>query len=200
MLLLPYAPPYVAPAIPPAFDAIGAGSNFLTWSHTAAAGAYVLSFLVNPSGSGLTGMTYGGTAMGLLGSSQDVSASTAFVYLFGLAGVPGGPQTVAAVGSSSPGGGNSLSYTHVSSVGTPQNYQSPSTTTFSQSVTCAANQIIVQSFEDYNDGLITSSSGGTFRYDDGPTGFTIREATANTTFTATLSGAGKGAGIAVVLS
>jgi hypothetical protein len=195
MLLLPYAPPPVVVASAP-FDAIGSGDTIGngSWTHTAAAGAQVLAFI---TGSGTITMTYGVTSMTLLGTAPDLNGASG--YLFGLAGVPGGAKTVSCSGSEITG--NSISYTGISSVGTPQTYQSASVTTLSQSVTCTAGQFIVQSFEAIaSTHPITSSTGGISRWNDGIIGLTIRDATANTTFTATMTGADHGAGIAVVLS
>jgi hypothetical protein len=194
-LFLPWAPAHLA-AASITYDAVGAGvaTPNTTWSHTAAAGAYVLAF--GSAGSTNPVLTYGATTMPQLGSQVDLNG--AYLLVYGLAGVAGGAQTI----TESVAGlfvGNSISFTGVTSAGTPQTYQSTSTTAYSQSVTCTTGQVIVQSFEDTSGQFITSSTGGTSRYFDGIS-FTIRTATANTTFTATLSTADGGAGIAVVLS
>jgi hypothetical protein len=194
----------------PAYDATGAGSDTasntssISWSHTATAGAYALVFTVAASET-VTGVTYGGTSMTELGSVTDPSGLPFYVY--GLANVAAGAKTVAVTGSSSSGqlAGNSVSYTNVSSVGTPAS-TTGSGTSLSQSVTCSANQVIVQSFEAFFDDTVSSYSGGNGRslmlYGGaaGQGSLTISDATSSTTFTASQVDPDPWAALSVVLS
>jgi hypothetical protein len=198
----------------PLFDAVGAGASStsvgISWSHTATAGAHVfVAVSTGTSSAAISSVTYGGTAMTVLGSIANNNNSTqGITYLYHLAAVTGGAQTVT-VSNSHPMTGNSVSYTGVTSVGTPQTVFG-STSPFTQSVTCSTGQIILQSFGQTGYALgnsdITAYSGGTGRYRFPGTGasqpsLTISDATASTTFTATAtSGNTNYAGIAVVLS
>lgn len=191
----------------PAYDATGAGtataSTSLSWSHTATAGAYVLVAIT--TWTTVTSVKYGSTSMTLLGSIAIDNAASSWgkVYLYGLASVSGGAQTVTAtLGSSSfTPAANSVSFTNVGSVGTAAT--AFGTTSPSQSVTCSSSQVILQAF-----GLwatsVTGYSAGTQRYIDsgGSSKFSAGIATAasTTTFALTQTGISAWGGIAVILS
>jgi hypothetical protein len=189
------------------YNATGAGSSgrsvaSISWAHTAASGAYVFVFAAVPAGTGtVSSVTYGGTAMTQLTSKTDNNGN--IEYLYSLASAPGGAQTVTVTGSSSSAylAGNSVSYTGVGSVGTPQTV-SVTSGSLTQSVTCTTGQMIVQGFMDWQTN-ITSASGGTNRSlvnwlgTSGAGVLTISDATASTTFTAT--GGVPYTGIAVVI-
>jgi hypothetical protein len=128
------------------------------------------------------------------------------LYCYKLSNASGGVQTVTVTtGSSSAPVANSISFTGVTTVGTPTT-STQSTTAYSQSATCTTGQMIVQSFADVGSPQITSTSGGTRQFlgnfeaiaNDGA--LTISTATASTTFTATRSGAGRGESMYLVLS
>lgn len=201
----------VAPSV--TFDAVGAGSavnsvTSLSWSHTATAGAYVIVDVVVFHNRTISGITYGGSAMTLLGTqnvNNDVNSGVQWKY--GRASVAGGAQTVSITFSSSTNAaGNSLSYTGVSSVGSASTaFGTTFSAAFTQNVTCSAGQRIVHAFGVNSgfDSAISGISGGTNRSNVGTvnTRISISDATATTTFSAT---AGPGtivwSGVAVVLS
>lgn len=202
LLLLPYAPPLIAAAVP-VFDAVGGGSTAfaqtVTWSHTAAAGATV--FLFGGYAGTPTTPTYAGTAMTVLTSVADTQGD--IQALWKIVGVPGGPQTVS-VGTSAGHNflGNTVSVTGVNTVGTPATLETgPTAGPASQSVSCSTNQLILQGFQDSISGGL-SASGGTLQWTDPAASVqSISTATISTTFTATLGGASDyWTGISVVLS
>jgi len=146
--------------------------------------------------------------MTLVDSSANVQAND---YIYRLAGVPGGAQTVTATLTSAKlCNGNSISVTGVTSVGTAQKtsgaYISAGSTA-SQSVSCAAKQLILQSFAEtrFSADLPYAVTGGTSDYAFGAgnndPALSISHATATTTFTTKISRSTfPWAAIAVVLS
>jgi PE-PPE domain len=192
------------------FNAVGAGSSgasvaSISWSHTATSGAEVFAFIAVVAGTGtVSSVKYGSTAMTQLTSKTDSNGN--IEYLYGLASAPGGAQTVTVTPAASGifCSGNSVSYTGVASVGTPQTVTGASGSE-TQSVTCTTGQMIVQGFQSAG-ANITTTSGGTNRSlvveqgRSGPVGnnLSISDATASTTFTT--NGTGSFNGIAVVLS
>lgn len=216
MLLLRYAPPRPVP-FTPTYDATGAGFNTSSavttapWSHAATVGAQVLAFFVVASNSITLSAVYGaGNTMTQLGSISDTTAGVNG-YLFGYANAPGGPQTLTATPSASAFvGGQSVSYTGVTTVGTPATALfdggGSGVTTASMSPTCTAGQIIVASFQDFTGVSMTGVTGGNVRsliLNGGTAGhgeLSINDAAVSTTFTATFSSADFASGINVVLS
>lgn len=109
------------------------GGNPISWTHTATAGAYVVAAVAigsdwnylpaTPSAT----VTYGGTAMTLLGSVAMNNTGTAgIVALYGLANAPGGAKTVTVTGAISGAAidniaGNTVSYTNVANAATVTN-------------------------------------------------------------------------------
>lgn len=183
LLQLPYAPPLVVvPA--PVFDAVGAGSTGLTasqsWAHTASAGADAFAFGVYL---GTPTVTYAGSAMTLVTSFTDGSGATH--GLWKITSVPGGPQTVAASTTGSVILGNTVSVTGVNTIGTPAT-TSGTGGTASQTITCAANQLILQSSMDAVNALASATSGGTSQWVDPNNNESINTATVSTTFTISL--------------
>jgi hypothetical protein len=97
--------------------------------------------------------------------------------------------------------GSSLSYTNVTSVGTPATISGDGRTLSpSQSSTLSSGQLAAQAFA--GDNTLTSPSGGTNSY--GSSGSTqsilINTATTTTTFTATIGSSAGWAASAVILS
>lgn len=198
---------------PPAFDAMGNGTQAQaaswTYSHTATAGAYVIAELTFDRAATVNSLTYGGTAMTLLGTvNHNNTSAKGFTRLYGLANAPGGAQTVAV--SLSDGSGwavsNTFSYTGVASVGTVQTVFGLGTS-LAQSVSRIAGQRIVQAFghgESATGNGFTSPSGGTNRWNQnsnvGSASATFSDAVANTNFAASCASSCNWAGIALVLS
>jgi hypothetical protein len=194
----------------PIFDAVGAGSNAagvgsIGWLHTATAGGCAIAAVATSGTSGVTisGITYGGAAMAPLASIGYNNGTLGRLVLYGLNGVPGGPQTVTATSSAGTNlVGNSLSYRNVSSIGAAATVFG-SGTALSQAAACAAGQIIVQAFGTSSLATAFSGlSGGTNRYNNHPAayGLLLNDATANATFAAAQGAAGNWSGAAVVLS
>jgi hypothetical protein len=197
--------PKAAAAVAPAFDVVATGGGFglapSSWTHPAgAANRYVLA-IVGTGVSAPTAVSCGGTSMTLLSPTlTDTNGNVCGLYTAG--GIAATAQSMTVTGS-----GTyfcwSISYTGVHSASTVQTYVSPSTTSYTQAGTCSAGQRIVQIFEDINQGFLQSYSGGNSRalcVVSTLNVFTLSDATANTTFTATLSSADYGGGLAVILS
>jgi hypothetical protein len=180
----------------------------LSWTHTAAAGARVFVPVSAFTATAPTSVTYGGTAMTLLGSSNDSSSQT-YLYLYSLTGAPTGAKTVQVTPPSTIYfGANSISFTGVNSVSAlqPTNDGGTTTSALTQSVSCTAGQMILQCFGEWSNDTIVSYSGGTPRWignyqgTAGQGAITISTATATTTFTATDTAIIQYCGLAVVLS
>jgi hypothetical protein len=190
-----------------AFDAVGTGgaasdASSASGTHTATAGAQVLAYVGAVSTESASSVTYGGAAMTLLGQmNYEGSAFAGTLSLFGLSDAPGGTQTVdVTFNAAAAAAFGTVSYTGVSSVGTPSTTSGAGTSP-SQSLTCAAGQMISQAFG--SQAVFTASSGGTRRFlgDNGSAdGLVIQDSTASTTFTATSAASDPFAGIGVVLS
>jgi hypothetical protein len=194
-----------------AFDAVGsggltnAGPTTDEGSHNATAGAEVLAYTL---GNGTTNtVTYGGTSMSLIGSiaiGTGIQGVPISLSLFTLSDVPGGEQVIVVTNN---GLENmffgTFSYTGVGSVGTPFTVDGDGTS-LSQSITCAAHQLISQAFGAEN--ILTADTGGTQRFltslgsPINGNGFAVQDASASTTFAATSSVSGPLAGMGVVLS
>jgi hypothetical protein len=191
-----------------AFDAVGGAdstgsgtASTLTWSHTAAAGAYAVVFIEVVNNTTVSSVTYGGTAMTKLGSVLlNNSAVQGILYMYGLASVASGAKTVSVtIATASLAVANSVSYTNVTSVGTPATIFGSSASP-SQALTCTSGQMLVHAFGAEE---TATASGGTTRYNVG-TAFVsellIQDSTASATFAATLSSSSVWAGIGAVLS
>lgn len=164
MLLLPNAPPYVAPLVSgPTLDAIGGASNVINTtgftatelhpigsSATAILLAGMYTYPTTGSVAANLSAKCGGVTMSLLASFLWRSESTAFI--FGLLDPPTGAQTLAATSASGAGSAsiymNSISYSGVSGFGTGVATGSTSTSTaLSQTVTTGAlGNLIFQVF------------------------------------------------------
>lgn len=132
-----------------AFNAVGSGANTLmnvttmTWSHNALAGADVF---VTSSCSGTavpSGVTYGGVAMTLVGSS---TANGGAVSLWHLANVAGGTKSVVAtipITASTYMSANSVSFLNVGSISSALTTNANNTLAF-QAVSLGANDVILQ--------------------------------------------------------
>lgn len=191
---------------PPTFDAVSAGAgqtsgSTITWTHTAAAGAYVFVFLDVTQN---TSVTYGGTTMTSLGFiGENNSGANNLLYMFGLANAGTGASKTVLVneGSTASGYGTSVSYTNVRRVAAASSAFG-SGTSLSQSLICSSAQMIVQAFA-FSSSTVTSISGGTVRFNGGYTTYfsnlLIQDASASATFAATIASA-PWAGMGVVLS
>ena len=200
--------PTVSITVPgPAFDAVGAGTYSvaitasLSWSATATAGSTIIvPAVLTTSGGAVTALTYGGVAMSLVGSVPlNNVATNGLLYLFKLAGAPGGAQTVtASLNPSSKGAGNSISYTNVTTVGTASTVFGTGAA-LSQALTCSTNQLIAQAFASITT-INAGAAGGTQRYRGPVAGINIQDSASSTTFTAATSSSQPWGGIGVVLS
>ncbi|KBR63544.1 hypothetical protein [Mycobacterium avium] len=196
--------PTVKTTLPVTFDALGSGAASLassgSWSHNAA-GNYVLAFVVTEGAT--SAVSYGGVAMTLLAYAYyDNSASYGEFSVWGLASPPSGEETVvASMSGSHYFVANTVSYNDVSAVGSILTAYGAGAA--SQSLTCAAGQMIVHGFGVVYDsgtgaaGTFTAYSGGTERYNlgNGHTGLLIQDSSASTTFTGTTSSIWSAAGI-----
>lgn len=181
----------------PAFDAVGVGNSTtsgttLSWTHTATAGAYALVFV--DTSYGTFDVKYDGVTMHPLGVAYlDNNGGLGGVFAYGLANVPGGAKTVTVTTPSSANiTANSVSYTGVSSAAQTTSAYGFGTT-MTQATTVQANQMVAQAFGTWNSPLSTFSGGSqrTYRVNSS-NGFalSISDASANTTFTAGVSGGG----------
>lgn len=184
------------PLAPPVYDAVGAGAAHgasISWSHTGAAGAYVLvPIAYSFSLAALSSVTYGGTPMPLLGSVH-YDANPDALVLYGLANIPGGAQTVdVTFNTTAYCCANSISYTQALSAGNVQSITG-SGAVLSQQVSCLPNQLAVQVFANASigHGILSSFGGGVHRYYgyDGTGGYyrdgvSISDAVGGATFTA----------------
>jgi hypothetical protein len=174
------------------FDALGGGAaganNALSWSHTAAAGAYLLVWLTTASAVTPT-VSYGGRPMTQLGSrSHNSVVANGGLYLFGLANVPGGAATVAvSLSGNAAAVGESESYLQVAAVTALASVFGTAATP-TQSLTNVGQGMLVQAFGAVEN--LTAPAGGTLRYNNAyggnMAGLVIQDsAAASATFTAT---------------
>lgn len=191
-----------------AFNAVGTGGSSAggspSWTHTASAGAYVIVGIVNANSAVVSSVTYGGTSMSLLGSiGVNNAPGNGHVFLYGLAGVSSGSQTVVVTPSSPCNiAGNSVSYTGVTSVGSAQTAFA-SGTSLSQSTSGGGSANLTAQVFGWGSSPTGSVYSATQRYNlHGSNGGLVigDSSTANTTFTATLSASAAWGGAAVVLS
>lgn len=182
----------VWPAAAVAYSALGNGTYYsdssYNFTHVAAAGDYVIVDANCAVSSTLT-VTYGGTAMTLLGSKGHANTDSSYGSLrrYGITDATGGSKTVAlSFGASKPNtSANSISYANVASVGTTTGY-SAGADTISQQIACATGQLIVCGIGNCQTIVgQPTSSGGTSRWAAHNSGYEssfIRDATATTTF------------------
>lgn len=199
-----------------AYDATGSGvvvhSSAMSWSHTAAAGSYVVVALSTDNNFYASSVSYGGQAMtGLTYKYFANSAQYGWVEMFGLANAPGGSQTVSVTLSGTCYAvGQSVSYTGVLSATAGPSSSGSGTGSLSLAATCATGQMIVQAFgasSYFGANSALSASGGTNRsnlYNSGNynnPAMTISDSSVSTTFRATDSNASNTyAGVSVVLN
>lgn len=196
--------PTVKTTLPVTFDALGSGAASYassgSWSHNAA-GNYVLAFVATDLGVATSAVSYGGVAMTLLAYAyHDNSAIYGELSVWGLASPPSGAKTVvASMSGSNYFVANTVSYNDVSAVGSKLTAEGALAA--SQSLTCAAGQMIVHGFgvgANFGGGTFTAYSGGTERYNGASgayTGLLIQDSSASTTFTGTTSSFWSAAGI-----
>lgn len=195
---------------PPVFDAVGVGgsvySTTLSWSHTAAAGAYVIVGICTNFGT--FDVEYGSKTMIPLGLVYNANVAAAgATALYGLANVAGGATTVTVTtGQTTNISGNSLSFTNVSCAGVVKNTFGTGTS-LSHAVSCGTNQLIVQAFGTQGLSELSSFTGGTnksYGYYAGwgyhTVGLALSYAAANTTFGAKASVNDNWGSVSVVLN
>ena len=189
----------------------GAGTSW-SFSHTASAGDYVIVDIASDRNTAISSITYGGTAMTLLGSVYHGNNSTyGVLYRYGIASVPGGAQTVAITQNTGAWcEANSVSYKNVGTVGTTQSVYGTGTSV-SQSATCNTGERIVQSFA-YGLGggtaisnALSGLTGGTLRFNQVSVQYNtgalaLQDSGSSATFTGTLSTSRNWSGLVTVLS
>jgi hypothetical protein len=204
MALSAGTPRVIAPAGAVLVDALGAGgvvnnasATSVSWSHTAAAGAYGLvavSWLPNFCTS-ISSVTWNSVTMPLLGTATSGTGSNQItISYYGLPSVASGTKTVA-VTTATAGylSANSLSLLNVGTVAAPQTTTGNSTT-MSQALSGVPGGILVQSYGGAGNvfgGALTGVAGGTLQYHQHSNAgayfvadLTISTATVNTTFVA----------------
>jgi hypothetical protein len=143
-------------------DGVGfSGTTAKTWSHTASGTnrAVVVAFVVNDfAGTVTRTVTYGGTAMTLLGSIGANNDPTLKIHIYGLLNPPATAQTVSlkfnVSGASAMA--KSFSYNGVSSFGAVTTTFGISGTAVSQTVSSAVANRVMQSFFVFNNSAITA--------------------------------------------
>jgi hypothetical protein len=193
-------------AAAPIFDAVsttgaGPGAFPATWTHPAGAASrdvYVVVAMYNDTP---TSVKCGTFAMTLVGTASGTLNSTGQVSIYRTTGIGAATKTMTVTATNqSSWAATSISYSGVTSVATPTKVLfTTAPASYSQATTCAANQIVLQAFQNSSDAFFTAYSGGTSRAMIANM-LTVSDATANTTFTATLTTGDYGSGIAVVLS
>lgn len=142
------------------YDATGGGYNgtpgattaSFSWSHTATADAGVVVSVAIGAGASTptTTVTYGGTAMTLLGTMSTNNGGGTWIQLFGLASVPGGTKTVAVHTSATSTincvAGQSTSYVGCGGFGTPVTAYGTNFSTPSVTVSSALQNMVVAAF------------------------------------------------------
>lgn len=176
------------------FDAVG-GSDYATgtinWSHTAAPGAYVLVAVSAYYVGAVTGATYDGAAMTLLGTKYRSDNSTyGATAVYGITDATGGTKTITVTRTGAYAMfGTSVSYLRVGSVlGISPEFGSGVTLSQASSPFMTVECEAVQVFGSSN---ALTPSGGTSRFNGGSTGayLSMLDSTAATTFTATQTAA-----------
>jgi hypothetical protein len=189
---------------------VAGGTSPQTFSNTAAAGSYVVLFLLvaTPTPT-LNAPTYGGTAMTTLQTvNPNANSASGILGAYGLAGAPGGAQTVSIswVTGKTFVAANCISVANYSAVMSTPTATGSSTSLSSGSVTAATGQIILNALGVSAGGgspALTSVSGGTNRWNPASAGainMTLATATATTTFTASTGTSAPWASLSVVLS
>lgn len=199
---------------PVAFGALAAGTDFAfgtgSWTHTAAAGSYVIVDVTMGGNSAVTSVSYGGVAMTLLGErAYNNTASQGWLRRYGLAGVAGGAQTIEIV----KGGFNwsvaaSISVVNVGSVGATTAAHGNGASLSQGPVTNPSGGMVVQSFSKNGapgNTAFTTVSGGTNRVNRSGGGansmaLAISTADATATFGATVPDPVNWSGLATVFN
>lgn len=152
------------------YDAVGVGalvsSATITWSHTASGSNRAVIVTVSRYGTTYTSVsaTYGGVAMTQVVSGfryNNVSTTNA-MEVFVLQDPPTGAQTVDVTyvgGTVIAHTGNSVSFTGVSSIGSPTTAYGASGTTMSMSATGGTNSVLWQTFGNAGSAAPTGYSG-----------------------------------------
>ena len=187
------------------YDATGTGANSgagtttsLSWTHTATAGADVFAiFSRSAGGRVVTSVTYGGTAMELVGNiSVNNDSNTAITFVYRLTNAPSGTKTVTATWTGGAyASANSVSYLNVGPlgmIGTSGAYGNGLTA--SQTVTTTDSQALILNVQSHYCGGVdtfVSSSGGTQRSQILPSSKymnqVIQDSTSSATFTSTVT-------------
>jgi len=195
---------------PPQFDSVGVGAHgngtTLSWSHTAAGGAYVLAGLNTTWGT--FDVKYGSTPMIPLGLVYlNNTGGVAALAVYGMEDAPAGTGTITVTTDKAAYfTGESISFTNVSCAGLVTEAYGKGTA-LSQTVDCGANQLVVQAFANQGYGQLGSFTGGTRRFygyvPNGnyySVGLSLSYATAPTTFTATSTVADSWGALSIVLN
>jgi hypothetical protein len=213
-----FTPPAAVTA-QPSFDAVGAGktgtATTLTWSHTITGNAVIVggNILEHTSTSPTLTAKVGSTSMTSIAKlSPILSTATGWyftVFAFQLLNPPTGAQTMTLTltGTSPDTAVNSVSYSNVSSVGTPtQDSHTTATTSASTTVSSASNQTVVYVYGNGTTGTL-SAFNQTQRYYQPYVASTCNPAligdapgAASVTFSLTQSASGNYGAIGVPLS
>lgn len=194
-----------------AFDAVGAGQNgggagplSLSFAHTAASGADVFLGILVDRDITPSSVDYNGVAMTLVGSQIGDNSATfggvAYLYRAVAAGTGSAANCTASIPTSF-FAANSVSYTSVSSIGSPAYTFGQSKSPASSSVSCTTGQMIIGLVgicDDGQAGTLGSPTGGTNRYlcggvsadTSGSSGLAISDSTSTATFAGTVTGSG----------
>lgn len=181
IVTLPAAPSTTGIAIPlsptvmPGYGNVGAGAftapGTLSWSHTAKSGDYVLAGFVaqNPPNVPVcTGVTYGASAMTLLGSFPLNNDSTQGVlWIYGIAGVSAGTATITPTitsGSTFYQCGNSVSFHNASTATLGSSFYGNTSGAKTLAASPKADQLAVAFLAIRGAGSLTLPVGGAPRY------------------------------------
>lgn len=189
------------------------GGTANSFTHLSRAGTYALvAVWYRPNtGTSLGGVSFGGTAMTQLASvylNNDATGAHGQLFIYGLANVSGGPQTVALTYT---GGlptwvvANSATYYQVSNVGAAATTYGTGTALSQGPIAATPGQIIFQCFASYDNVALAETGSETNLYEAAIASYqgsvSINQfPSATHTFAATSAGANPWAGAAVVLS
>ena len=167
----------LAPVTPVAFNAVAAGlsSSSLggtkTFTSNAASGSDVFLVVAISNSVTISSVTYDGSAMTLVSPAVGWNGSTVYggMYIYRLAGGGRGSSVTVSMTFSAPVffEAQVISYTGVSTIGTPVTTTGSSKTPSSGSVTCASNSVLLNFLGlgyGNNQNPLDSLTGGTNRY------------------------------------
>ncbi|MCX2931421.1 Ig domain-containing protein [Mycobacterium sp. CVI_P3] len=201
----------------PTFDAVGVGgyadsSGYTSYTHTVGSNnsTVIVAIATYPYFTGtVTTVTCGGVAMTYVDKiSQGSFSSQMDVYYYKLTGVSAGSKTIAVQTSGANGATSVNSVSVVNGTAGAAQKIGGTGASFSQTISCAAGELIVQSLAALGTGGMGTFAGGTKRWDgyvDSPPykfcNLSLSTATETTTFTAVSTGGDQSwAGMGVVFS